>query len=187
MILLMGIAGSGKGTQGKLLGTARNYHVLSTGELLRTYGSKEQHARMHTGELLSDEEVTELLDQALDYLDDPNRTILDGYPRSVAQSKWLLAQAAAGRFEIQYVLHLQASREAVKERMRERARADDHDAAIEARFLEYEQRTVPILEYYRNHGIEVIDVNGEQPIETVHQEIAAIDAERAGDAARSGE
>ncbi len=187
MILLMGIAGSGKGTQGKLLGTARDYHVLSTGELLRNYGSEEQHARMHTGELISDDEVTKLLDQALDNLDDPNRTILDGYPRSVTQSKWLLAQAAANRFEIQYVLHLQASREAVKERMRERARADDHDAAIEARFEEYQHRTVPILDYYRNHGIEVIEVNGEQPIEAVHKEIAAIDVDRAAKTAPAGE
>lgn len=175
MILLMGIAGSGKGTQGKLLGTTRGYHVLSTGELLRNYGSEEQHTRMHTGELISDEEVTELLDQALNNLEDPNRTILDGYPRSVAQSKWLLAQTAKGRFEIQYVLHLQASREEVRARIRDRARADDHDAAIEARFQEYEQRTVPILEYYREHGIKVIEVNGEQPIEDVHQEIVAVD------------
>jgi adenylate kinase len=181
MILLMGIAGSGKGTQGKLLGTTRGYHVLSTGELLRSYGSEDQHARMHTGELISDEEVTELLDKALANLEDPNRTILDGYPRSVTQSKWLLAQAAAGRFTIQYVLHLQASRGEVMARIRDRARADDHDAAIEARFQEYDQRTVPILEYYREHGLEVIDVNGEQPIEDVHQEIIAIDKAHSGE------
>lgn len=175
MILLMGIAGSGKGTQGKLLAQARGYHVLSTGDLLRSYGSEEQHARMHRGELISDEEVTDLLDQALSNLDDQNKTILDGYPRSVAQSKWLLAQAAAGRFEVQFVLHLEASREAVKARIQNRARADDHEKAIEARFNEYEQATVPILDYYRHHDIEVIEVNGEQPIETVHQEILAID------------
>lgn len=175
MILLMGIAGSGKGTQGKLLAATRGYHVLSTGDLLRSYGSEDQHTRMHRGELISDDEVTVLLDTALNNLEDQNKTILDGYPRSVAQSKWLLAQAASGRFEIQYVLHLEASREAVKARIHNRARADDHDAAIEARFKEYEQATVPILNYYREHDIEVIEVNGEQPIETVHQEIIAID------------
>lgn len=170
----MGIAGSGKGTQGKLLAETRGYHILSTGELLRSYGSDEQHARMHRGELISDEEVTELLDRALNNLDDQNKTILDGYPRSVAQSKWLLAQAAAGRFDVQFVLHLEASREAVKARIQNRARADDHEAAIEARFKEYEQATVPILEYYRTHGIEVIEVDGERPIDVVHQDIIAI-------------
>ncbi|MGI9027921.1 MAG: adenylate kinase family protein [Candidatus Saccharimonadales bacterium] len=171
----MGIAGSGKGTQGKLLAEAQGYQVLSTGELLRNYGSDEQHARMKTGELISDEEITDLLDKTLNSLKDQNRIILDGYPRSVAQSQWLLDQVAAGRFSIQYVLHLQASREAVTARMHERARADDHERAIEARFKEYEQTTVPILDYYRNHDIEVVEVNGEQPIEAVHKEIIAID------------
>lgn len=175
MILLMGIAGSGKGTQGKLLADKRGYKVLSTGDLLRTYGSDDQHKRMHTGELISDDEVTELLDKALNSLENQNKTILDGYPRSVTQSKWLLAQAAAGRFEISYVLHLEASREAVKARIQSRARSDDHDAAIEARFNEYEQATLPILNYYRTHGIEVVAVNGEQSIEDVHKEIIDID------------
>lgn len=175
MILLMGIAGSGKGTQGKLLAATRDYHVISTGDLLRNYGSEDQHKRMHEGILISDDEVTELLDTALNNLDDPNKTILDGYPRSVAQSKWLLAQAASGRFEIQYVLHLNASKDAVKARIQGRARADDHEAAIEARFKEYEQATVPILNYYREHDLEVVEVNGEQPIEAVHKEIIEID------------
>lgn len=179
MILLMGIAGSGKGTQGKLLAATQGYHVLSTGELLRSYGSEEQIARIQTGQLTSDEEVTALLDTALINLEDQNKTILDGYPRSVTQSKWLLGQAASGRFTIQYVLHLQASRAAVKARMQTRARADDHDDAIEFRFNEYEQTTVPILAYYREHGIEVIEVNGEQPIEDVHTQIIAIDVAHA--------
>ncbi len=173
MILLMGIAGSGKGTQGKLLGSTRDYHVISTGELLRTYGSEEQHERMHRGEILGDEEVTALLDTALQNLDDPNRVILDGYPRTVEQAKWLLSQD--DRLNINYVLHLLASREAVKERLHARGRTDDHEAAIEARFNEYEQATVPILEFFRTQGVEIVEVNGEQPIEAVHQEIIRVD------------
>lgn len=175
MILLMGIAGSGKGTQGKLLGEARGYTVLSTGELLRNYGSDEQHERMHNGEILGDDEVTQLLETALSHLDDQNKTILDGYPRTVAQSKWLLAVDKKDRFQIQYVLHLITSREAAKERIHIRARTDDHDAAIEARFNEYEKTTLPMLSYYREIGIEIIEVNGEQSIEEVHQTILAID------------
>lgn len=174
----MGIAGSGKGTQGKLLAETTDYQVISTGELLREYGSEDQHRRMHTGELISDEEVTELLDKALTNLADPSKTILDGYPRSVAQSKWLLGQAAEGRFAVQYVLHLKASKEAVKQRMKNRARSDDHDEAIEARFNEYEKATVPILDYYRNHGLEVVDVDAEQTIEAVQAEILSIDKAR---------
>jgi adenylate kinase len=173
MILLMGIAGSGKGTQGKLLGSTKGFHVISTGELLRNYGSEEQHARMHKGEILGDDEVTEMLDTALGHLEDQNKTILDGYPRTRAQAEWLLEESKKGRFEITHVLHLLASREAVKERLHNRARPDDHDEAIEARFSEYEQATLPILDYFRSQGVELIEVNGEQPIEDVHREILA--------------
>lgn len=175
MILLMGIAGSGKGTQGTLLADARGYTIFSTGELLRKYGSEEQHARMHKGEILGDEEVTELLNTALQQLDDQDRVILDGYPRTVAQSKWLLAEDKKDRFKITYVLHLMTSREAAKERIHIRARSDDHDAAIEARFNEYEKNTLPMLDYYREIGIPIVEVNGEQSIQEVHEEILSID------------
>lgn len=171
----MGIAGSGKGTQGKLLADARGYRVISTGELLRNYGSPEQHARMHNGEILGDDEVTELLDKALSELNDQNHVILDGYPRTVAQSKWLLADDKKNRFQVQYVLHLITSREAAKKRIHIRARTDDHDAAIEARFEEYERATLPIINYYKSIGLDVVEVNGEQSIENVHREILAID------------
>jgi adenylate kinase len=173
MILLMGIAGSGKGTQGKLLAEARGYKIISTGELLRNFGSDEQHARMHRGEILGDDEVTEMLNRALGELEDQNKVILDGYPRTVAQSKWLLDADKAGRFSVNYVLHLITSREAAKERIHIRARSDDHDAAIEARFDEYEKATLPIINYYKTHNIEVVEVNGEQPIDAVHHDIVA--------------
>ena len=175
MILLLGIAGSGKGTQGKLLAATRGYHVLSTGELLRKYGSDEQHARMHKGKILGDDEVTALVDKALNNLDAQDRTILDGYPRTLTQADWLLAPDKRSRFSLQYVLHLKASRGAVKARLHERARVDDHDAAIEARFNEYEQVTLPILAHYQEAGIKIIEIDAEQPIEDVHQEILAAD------------
>lgn len=178
MILLMGIAGSGKGTQGKLLAEARGYTIISTGELLRNYGSEEQHARMHRGEILGDEEVTDMLDRALTELDDQDKVILDGYPRTVTQSKWLLADDKKDRFTIRYVLHLITSRDAAKERIHIRARSDDHDAAIEARFDEYEKATLPIINYYKEIGLEVVEVNGEQSIDDVHQAVLAIDEAR---------
>ena len=177
----MGIAGSGKGTQGKLLGTMKGYHVISTGELLRSYGSEDQHKRMLAGEILGDDEVTELLNKALGNLDDQDKTILDGYPRTISQSDWLLEQASKGRFRIDHVIHLIASKEAVKERLAARGRTDDHDEAIEARFKEYEQSTLPIINHLLKNDVDVIEVNAEQAIENVHNEInSAISNLRSG-------
>jgi adenylate kinase len=173
MILLMGISGSGKGTQGALLAEKSHLKIISTGELLRTYGSDEQHRRMETGIFLADEEVTELLNRALADLPDQNAVILDGYPRRISQADWLLEQAAAGRFKLEKVLHLIVSREAVKARLLERGRKDDHDAAIEKRFSEYEKGAFPVIEHLKKAGVPVIEVNGEQSVEEVNEAIMA--------------
>lgn len=169
----MGIAGSGKGTQGKLLADKQGRQIFSTGELLRAYGSDDQHRRMLKGEILGDKEVTELLDKALGELANQDSTILDGYPRTISQADWLLNQAAKGRFQLEAVIMLQASREAVAERLKERGRADDNIAAIEARFAEYEQSTLPIINYLSKADVPVLRVNGEQSVEAVHGEVVA--------------
>lgn len=169
----MGIAGSGKGTQGALLAHEHGLHVISTGDLLRTHGSEDQHKRMLNGEILGDEEVTVLLDKALSELHDKNLVILDGYPRRISQADWLLNQAKIGHFKLEKVLHLVVSREAVKGRLLDRGRQDDHHDAIEERFNEYGRDTVPILKHLEEAGLPVVEINGEQPVEVVHEAIMA--------------
>ncbi|MDB5182348.1 MAG: oxidoreductase [Candidatus Saccharibacteria bacterium] len=173
MIILMGISGAGKGTQGALLAKEMGLKVISTGELLRTYGSEEQHARMKTGIFLGDEEVTALLDKALSELPDQNAVILDGYPRRISQADWLLEQEKQGRFKIERVLEFNISREAVKARLLDRARPDDHDSAIEGRFREYEKDALPVLEHLKQANMPVTKINGDQPVEAVHAEVVA--------------
>ena len=175
MILLMGIPGSGKGTQGNLLSTTRGYHIISTGEMLRNYGSEEQHERMKKGEILGDEEVTELLDNALSHLENQDNTILDGYPRTVNQADWLVADDKVGRFKIDYVLYLKASEQAVTERLLSRGRPDDTAEAVAARFKEYENETVPILEHLKAKGVEIVEIDAERSIEEVHADVIATD------------
>jgi len=174
VILLMGIAGSGKGTQGKLLAEKEGYHVISTGELLRSYGSSDQHTRMHAGEILDDEEVTALLDKALAELADPDHVILDGYPRRVSQADWLLAQQKLGRFRVDKVLHLVASKQAVKQRLENRGRVDDHSDAIEERFSEYNRETLPILDHLSKAGVSILEIDAERPVEVIHDEITIL-------------
>ncbi len=83
--------------------------MISTGDLLRNYGSEEQHVRMHKGEILDDKEVTALLDRALGELSGTDKVILDGYPRRISQADWLLKQQSEGRLKLDRVLHLLAS------------------------------------------------------------------------------
>jgi len=171
MILLMGIAGSGKGTQGKMLADARGFHLISMGEVLRMYVTGKQRERMLAGELLDDQEIITIVDQVLTSLPDEEEVILDGFPRTIPQAEWLLEQAQAGRFNLHLAFHLVASREAVKQRLVKRGRIDDKDAAIEARFDEYERSTAPLLDWLQKHGVEVVNVDAERSVEAVNDDL----------------
>lgn len=172
MILLMGIAGSGKGTQGTMLADSRGYHLVSMGELLRLYVTGKQRERMLAGELLDDSEIIEIVNKVLDSLPPEEEIILDGFPRTLPQAKWLVDQVNQGRFALRAIFHLTASKEAVKKRLLSRARIDDVENAIEERFAEYEKSTAPVLQWFRDNGKEVVDVNAERPVEEVNDDLA---------------
>ena len=172
MILLMGIAGSGKGTQGTMLADSRGYHLVSMGELLRLYVTGKQRERMLAGELLDDDEIIEIVDRVLKSLPPEEEIILDGFPRTIPQAEWLMGEVKQGRFAIRAIFHLTASREAVKNRLLRRARIDDVENAIEERFKEYEKSTEPILQWFKDQGKEVVDVNAERTVEEVNEDLS---------------
>lgn len=171
MILLMGIAGSGKGTQGKMLADLRGCHLVSMGDVLRMYVTGKQRERMLAGELLDDKEIIAIVDQVLLSLPDQKNVILDGFPRTVPQAEWLFEQTKAGRFEIDAVFHLVASRQAVKDRLLKRGRLDDVEGAIDERFDEYERSTLPVIQWLQDQGVAVLNVNAERSVEVVNKEL----------------
>lgn len=174
MILLMGIAGSGKGTQGKMLADQHNYHLISMGDVLRMYAKPAQRDRMLAGGLLDDHEIIDIIDGVLSRLPDSEECILDGFPRTIPQAEWLLGQVASGRFSISNVFHLVASRDAVKARLFNRARVDDKEDAIEARFNEYERSTQPLLSWFEDNGIIVHNINAERTVDAVNDDLVKL-------------
>ncbi len=171
MILLMGIAGSGKGTQGKMLADSLGYHLISMGDVLRMYVTGQQRERMLAGDLLDDQEIIKIVDQVLGSIPDDEEVILDGFPRTIPQAEWLLEQVKTDRFKLKLAFHLVASRQAVKERLMKRGRIDDKESAIEARFDEYERSTMPILDWLSKHGVKVVNINAERPVTEVNADL----------------
>lgn len=171
MILLMGIAGSGKGTQGKMLADQHGFHLVSMGDVLRMYVTGKQRERMLSGGLLDDQEIIKIVDGVLSSFADDEEVLLDGFPRTIPQAEWLLEQVKAGRFSLQTAFHLVASHDAVKARLVKRARIDDVEAAIEERFNEYKRSTEPLIEWLSAHGVTVVNVDAERPPEIVNTEI----------------
>ncbi|HUC89919.1 MAG TPA: nucleoside monophosphate kinase [Patescibacteria group bacterium] len=171
MIILMGIVGAGKGTQAQMLADHSGFKAISTGDLLRKYATEEQHRRMLAGELLDDDEIIEMVDKVLTNEEDPAKCLLDGFPRSVKQTKWLMEQIRLGRFKLTEILHLIVSEDIVRKRMLARGRPDDTEETIAKRFQEYHSITEPILEYMEQQKIKVVDIDGDQEPEAVHRDV----------------
>jgi adenylate kinase len=168
----MGIAGSGKGTQGKMLADKYGLHLISMGDVVRMYVTGKQRERMLAGGLLEDEEIISIVDNVLSSIPDKQTVLMDGFPRTIPQAEWLFEQVEKGRFQLDMALHLKASSEAVKQRLLSRARIDDTEEAIEARFSDYDRSTKPLLAWLSDHKIKVINVDAERSVEEVNNDLS---------------
>ena len=100
-VLLLGAPGVGKGTQAKALMAVYGIPQISTGDILRanikngTELGKAAKALVDQGILVSDELVNQMVADRLKQPDTHRGYILDGFPRTLNQAKWLDAQLAA--------------------------------------------------------------------------------------------
>lgn len=92
-VIFIGPPGSGKGTQAKLLGQREHAVHLSTGDALRdaidhdTPEGKLARPYVATGRLAPDEVVNEIVNARFRGPDRPQRFVMDGYPRTLAQAE----------------------------------------------------------------------------------------------------
>jgi adenylate kinase len=94
-IILIGPPGSGKGTQAAQLSPALSIPAISTGEMLRREcqsGSdlgKAVQAILASGQLVSDRLMNQVISARLREADCQQGFLLDGYPRTVSQARFL--------------------------------------------------------------------------------------------------
>jgi adenylate kinase len=169
----MGLPGSGKGTQGKMLADVNGIHLLSMGELVRMYVTGERRRQMLAGALLNDDEIIAMLDRVLRTMEDDDDCILDGFPRTIKQAEWLMEQVKQGRFEVSKVIYLDISNEAVLQRLKARGSLDDTEEVIAARLTEYERLTQPVVQWLEERGVEIVRVDGERSTDVVHRDIVS--------------
>lgn len=174
MIIFLGVAGSGKSVQGRLLADRFGLPWLSTGEFLRMLVSGKKRKSMLEGHLIPDQEIINLVQKAFSLVDSSQEFVLDGFPRTATQADWLINQAKHGQLKITAIIHLKASESTVKERLNERGRPDDHEEAIKKRFSEYKEEILPIIKEFEKFNIAVIEVSAENTVEGIHDEIVEI-------------
>lgn len=174
MIILMGVAGSGKSVQGRLLADQQALPWLSTGEFLRMLISGQQRKDMVAGKLLDDQQIISLVQKIFTVVDVKQEFILDGFPRTSAQADWLLGQVKYGQLNVTAVIHLVAPEQVVMQRLLSRGRQDDNAQAIHERFKEYEDSIKPILSRFKQADIPVHDIDAQQAADQVHKNILSV-------------
>ena len=174
MIMLMGVAGSGKSTQGRLLADKKGYAWLSSGEILRVLVTGTRRQEMLKGKLLNDIEMIKIFDKVFELINPADEFVLDGFPRTLKQAHWLMDQVKAYRLDLTAIFHFKASDQVVKERLLSRGRQDDTDEAITKRFDEYKHVTLPILEWFKEMGATIYDIDASKDAETIHVEIMSL-------------
>jgi adenylate kinase len=94
-VILLGPPGAGKGTQAKRIAEIYRIPQISTGDILRanvalgTELGKKAKEVMGRGELVPDDLVNAMVADRLTQTDCDRGCILDGFPRTVPQAKWL--------------------------------------------------------------------------------------------------
>lgn len=184
-ILLFGAPGSGKGTQGKVIGTIPGFLHSSTGDIFRALDKNSDMGKVFLqystrGELVPDEFTIKLWKQHMQNLATAGKfspatdiIVMDGVPRNVAQAKLL-----ADSIDVAKIIYLVCSdMDRFVDRLRKRAlkenRPDDADEkVIRNRMLVYERETQPVLDFYP--ADKVARIEADQPIIRVLSDVLKV-------------
>ncbi len=171
MILFFGPPGSGKSVQGELLVERNGWKWLSTGQLFRESQNPEVLERLAGGELIDDEMTNNVVEKALETVDTDNHVVLDGYPRNPAQAAWLEAHLPKQGREIRTIVVFETPKEELVKRLSGRGRTEDSPQVIEKRLQIYHSNTKPVLDYYRQRGVCIVEIDGLGKVDKVHERI----------------
>jgi adenylate kinase len=174
----MGPPGAGKGTQAIRLAQDRGYAHISTGEMLRqavASGSelgKQVAPIIEAGEYVTDDLMGKLIQERIAQPDCASGFILDGFPRTVVQAE-LLSELFKDT-PLSGVVLFTVSSAAVRARLENRRGAEeraDDSVEVQMRRLEvYQEKTAPLIDYYRRQG-SIIEVDGDGSIDEVYERL----------------
>ncbi len=179
-IFLMGPQGSGKGTQAKLLAEKLGFFHWEMGAILR--GMKEYRFAdgqtvggiMDAGYYLSDEQLIEIISKRLSEIPADQGIIFDGLPRRIGQARfvidWLRGRGKKELLTIFLALPREESLKRLALRAEIEKRADDTPEKIELRLKQYEEATLPILDYMKEQT-RFIELDGRPSIPEVTKAI----------------
>ena len=172
-VLMFGPPGTGKGTQGSILGSVPGFFHLSVGDVFRSIdiGSgdgQEVYRYSSQGKLVPDALTVKIWKKALDayialsrYKPHEDLLVLDGIPRNIAQT-----ELVGEHIKVLHVISLECSdEEEMIHRIRRRAirenRADDaNEKVIRGRFRVFREESAAVLNCYPADVISSVNASG---------------------------
>jgi adenylate kinase len=183
-LVLFGPPGAGKGTQSQKLIDKHGLIHLSTGDLLRGEISQgtdlglEAKKLMDDGKLVPDAVVIGMISHKLDANKEAKGFIFDGFPRTVAQAEALDQLLLSKNAPITGMIALEVDDEELLRRLllrgKDSGRPDDaHPEVITKRIHEYNNKTAPVADFYKNQG-KFKSINGIGSVDEIYDQICAI-------------
>lgn len=198
-IILLGPQGSGKSTQGKVISDFFNITSVSSGNILRqaiTDGTplgRKVASTVEKGNLVSDQDMIDIMIDELKKDTYASGFLLDGFPRNLHQ-----AEVLKNHYNIDLVFNIEISDETAVNRISGRRvcaeghtwhmefekpqqngicdicggnlmqRNDDKEEVVLRRLSIYREKTAELLDYYKD---KLVVIDGEPPIEVVKQNV----------------
>ena len=184
-IVFFGPPGSGKGTQAKLLAKELNVLHLSTGDILREKLSEGDKLSiklkeiMSSGNLVSDEILNQIIANKLMSEECGNGYILDGYPRTISQSEFLLSFVKDNNLNLDIIFNFKIDFKLVEERIilrsKQEQRSDDNIDVIKTRLNKYIEETYPVSQFFsENFSQNFLTIDASQEVSKIQKELMNI-------------
>ena len=180
-LILFGKPGSGKGTQAEFIKIKYDLIHISTGDLFRNNISNNTDlgllakSYMDKGDLVPDEVTIKMLEAEVNKHPNAKGFIFDGFPRTTIQAEILDKFLATLKLSISMTIALEVDENLLIDRLinrgKDSGRSDDQDRSkIQNRFDEYNKKTSPLINYYKNQN-KFFDVNGVGDINEISSRI----------------
>lgn len=177
--ILLGIQGSGKATQGRILKEKSGLWSYDSGATLRAIaGGSDDFAKLISdkidrGNLVEDSLIINMIESFLSAVPISQDVIIDGTPRNIHQGH--LLQFLFDKYQRSFTaIYLDLTKEIAMERILKRfeaeKRMDDQKDIILRRIDIFFAHTMPAIEYYKSIG-RLISINADQSIEDVSNEM----------------
>ena len=184
-IVFFGPPGSGKGTQAKLLAKELSILHLSTGDILRDKLSDEDSLSiklkeiMSSGNLVSDEILNQIISNKLMSKECGDGYILDGYPRTILQSQFLLSFFKSNSLNLDIIFNFKIDFKLVEERImlrsKQEQRSDDNLDVIKTRLDKYIEETYPVSQFFlKNFSQNFFTIDASQEVYKIQKELQNI-------------